>query len=75
MNINPCPACGSEMELEESGAAQEIYGWALQDITLGCKNLKCYTKFSLEGDFMYLKVSEEDVINVWNNLTGEKKNV
>ena len=67
--INPCPVCHSPMELLDPGAASDIYGWAIQDRTIACTNERCCTSFSLTADFMYIDVSDEDMIKMWNQLT------
>lgn len=72
MTPNPCPSCHSPMAFEEPGAAAEIYGWCIQDNVLACTNERCETRFSLSGDFMYLKVGEQDLVDAWNRLTPKQ---
>lgn len=74
--LNPCPMCGSEVEIDHSGVL-ECYGWDWQTITVECKDTKgkkCEMNLSLSADYFYVDgiKAEDKMIELWNSLYESK---
>jgi sarcosine oxidase delta subunit len=74
--INPCPMCGSSVELD-STCESEYHGYAYQNKYIRCLDLfdaHCDMEMSITADFMFISNNTDELlVELWNKLLPNSK--
>ena len=72
-SLKRCPECGSEAELDWSGATEFSFG-VYQSVDVNCTNNNCWLSVSIEVETSNLKSSNAQQLaaQAWNSLVIAK---